>query len=1208
MRRRIASFLFAATLLATASSVHAQEDLRFFRRLHADGLHGVAVGQMEEFLTSHPAHADRAEIAWLLGRSHEALGQAAPMLRWLGEFAENLPADPRACEALHDAARAGARAGMLAEAELLADRLLRDYPDCPLHDAAILLAARIKRGRGDAAAALQMLSYLVDRAGEEELLGHALYERAAMKDELEPGSGRADLETLKASLPRHPLAGFAALQLAELDLAEAGENAALAELDWILDHFDEAELAARALELRARLHEEAGRPGEAAADLARLGTRHPERARELDSLPREVALLAEAGEGDESLKRALAYQAQVGETARSFALLGQALEADGESESAAEAWHRAAILDPAGPIGLQALERGFRLALAADDREALAPAAGRWLARLDAADDRARLLLELGDRHARSGRVEAARRSWARVETDAAGTTLMPEALWRLARQAEDDGDWSRSAAQYDRLLEEFGASARGLEARRRRDSLDRYHRVDPEAAVEELLSLLEAERLGMGGPERDFRVGRVLLEELKDFERAADFFRILADERNPGEGRAAALLMEGRSALREAERRELVGDGEGALPWRSRALAKLEAAREGDDAEVLVAAEYELALLQMAEQNSGPDRLPFLDAFLETHGEHPLSAHILYERGEVYRKTRWSDPRAALERAQADYERSVELDPTGDWAHRARLGAGQAALTLEDDARAAAHFEHLVEEASGRHEGAEARFGLGRIEEKRKRFRRALNHYEGYLTTAPTSPLRPRCLIRIGDCHYFLRDWSSAEAAYVRVIAEHAQDALADDARYRLALTAEQKGDLPAARDHLDWLLNSGAARFRREAAWRLGRSAEEAGRTDEALAALRALRDLGWSGAHCAEGGLLLGGLLLERGAGAEARALYDSLLAHVDLGDERPRARAERVHALLLDGDHAAALAEWEALGAEAALPDELGARLLLAFGRERAAAGEKAAALSRFDTCIQRHPDSEAAPWALYESALLAARQQSFDAALAGFDQLVQRYPDSDAARAGAEKAGGIHFSRGEYEEASIRFEWAHERSREPSAALLYNSALALEKRGEPRDALDRVQRLLARHPEDERVPEAMMKVGYHLQALGQYERAVLAYRNAELFQDREGKARLHFWIGDCHQALGDRDAALAAFLKVGYLYGDQAMWGVTATLRAAALYEDSGDLRQARQLYEKVFANQGPDTDFGRSAAEALRRMDAGGAGDEGGDG
>ena len=166
---------------------------------------------------------------------------------------------------------------------------------------------------------------------------------------------------------------------------------------------------------------------------------------------------------------------------------------------------------------------------------------------------------------------------------------------------------------------------------------------------------------------------------------------------------------------------------------------------------------------------------------------------------------------------------------------------------------------------------------------------------------------------------------------------------------------------------------------------------------------------------------------------------------------------------------------------------------------------------------------------------------------------------------------------------------------------PPADLLYFSALALEKIESTDDALRRVQSLLARYPEDERVPDAMMKVGYLLQLMGQFERAILAYRNADIFQDREGKARLHFWIADCQEASGDDESALAEFLKVGYMYGDQGLWGVTATLRAAGLCERGGNLRQARQLYERVLRGQGAESDFGRTAADALARIGTGGA-------
>jgi tetratricopeptide (TPR) repeat protein len=225
--------------------------------------------------------------------------------------------------------------------------------------------------------------------------------------------------------------------------------------------------------------------------------------------------------------------------------------------------------------------------------------------------------------------------------------------------------------------------------------------------------------------------------------------------------------------------------------------------------------------------------------------------------------------------------------------------------------------------------------------------------------------------------------------------------------------------------------------------------------------------------------------------------------------------------------------------------------------------------------------------------------MEARAGEHEAALLRFDSLRERYPDSPACLEGCVIAGDILYRLGRYEEAGRRYEAAMAMHDAPPADLLYHSALALEKNEDPAGALERVQILLARHPEDERVPEAMMKVGHLLQTLGQHDRAILAYRNAEIFQDREGRARLQFWIADCLESAGDPEGALSAFLKVGYLFGDQGLWAVTAMLRAASLCEEAGQLSQARQLYARVIADQGEDSDFARTAREALARLDGG---------
>ena len=1197
LRRVFALVPLLLALGGPAVALDDEEELDFFRKLYADSLYDVAAGQMETFLTRRPEHPQRAELALLLGRSYLALGQGEPALRWFVDFTDSRPEDPRICESLYEAVKFGVGQGLLAQAEPVLDRYLRDYGDCAKRDAAILLSARVKAARGESAVALQLLSFLIDSSGEEELVGRALFERATLKGERDKAAGRSDLETLKATLPRHPLAGFAAGQLAEAAVLEGREEDALAELDWLLRNFAEADLAAPALERKAEILAKAERFEAAAAVLAQRRRSYPGRPDELPLLVREVELLTAAGQGSEAVKRAQEAASRVGETGRAYILLAGAYEADGRMPEAVAAWQKAA--DLGGGDALPALERLFHLLLSGEDAARLAETSNRLLALLTDPKRRADLLLEQGAYHAERGRAALAQRIWESVETEAPGSDRLPEALYRLALLQEERGLWEQAEAFYRRLILEHGASSRGLQARDGLEALELYYRRDEGAAVESLLALLDEERRAGAVRGRELKIGRLIRDDLKDFPRAADYFRELAAEQSAKEQRALALLEGGRAEKRESERLRHSDRKDEAGPWSKRAAASLEACVAIAAEPLLAEAEFELAGLRLLDLPKGPERLALLDALLAKRGKEKGAALFYYQRGLVYQEGRWSDPVAARAQALADFERVRELDGRGPWALKASLGAAQLAFDAEDYERASRHFQAIVDAAPTLHEGGEARLGLGQVAEKRQRFREALGHFELYLEMAPTSPRRPRCLIHIGDAHYFLGEWDLARDAYRRVAEEHADSPLVDDAVYRWALTEEKAGDEAAERERLRWLLASGGERFRREAAWRLAKQAEEVGDEEVAIGALRTLVSLGAGGAHAVEGALLLGRLLLDREEGEAALANYDALLANASLDDARPEAEAGGIRALLLVGRVADAQARWATLSAGTPLPDSDHAELLLAFGRAKIA-NDPGAAAGFLADCVARFPGSVAAPWALYELGLIDARGRDFDSAILRFDGIGERFPDHPAALRAAIRSAGILYNQGRFAEASARYESAMAMGEAPPPDLLYNSSLALEKIERYDEALRRVQSLLARYPEDEHVPDAMMKVGYLLQLMGQFERAILAYKNADIFQDREGKARLHFWIADCAEAGGDSESALAEFLKVGYMFGDQGLWGVTATLRAAGLCERGGNLRQARQLYERVLRGQGADSDFGRAASEALARIGAGG--------
>ncbi len=1203
----------AALLLASLPCVAGSEteDLLFFRRLVASGLAEPAVAQMETWLAAQPGHPERAEVAHLLGETSLALGRPAGALAGFGLFAELAPSDPRAAPGLLAAAAAGSRAGLFAESEPLSRRLLLDYPDFAARGEALLLGARLAAGRGETTLALALLDQLLAGGETGDLVGRALFERAQLRSAADPAAAHADLSALRRRQPEHPLAAFAALTLAEQALAAGDEAGALAELAWVLANFEEDELVGRALALRATLHEQAGRPAAAAADLAARRRRLPALPAEF---PREIGLLLAAGQNAEALALAHLEQSMVGPTPATVLRLAEAAAAAGDEAGALEALSRAAAADPAGALGLGARERRFDLlagragADPAAATAALEAAARDLLARLGDPAARARLLVAQGDAAARWGQGEAARRAWEQAALEPAAGEPAAEALARLARAAERAGDGLRALALYNRLLAEQGASALAAEAARRRELLARYYPADREAALARLLAAMrEQERAADAGEAAEraqaLRVGQLLLEDFKDYPTAVEHFGRLAVQAAAGEGRAQALLAVGRAARCEAERLALAGGPQGAAPtaWRARARSELEACLAEAAPGPAAAARGELALLALGELPADADRLPALDALLAASPPGPDLAPYYYERAEL-RRTRPGAGADQLALGLADAERALALASAAagsPWAARAQLCAGRLALAMGDSAAAAGRFAALLAAGPGGAEAGEAHFELGRLEAGARHPQRALEHFEAFFREAPASPRRALGRLWQGDCQFRLGAWAAAAACYRQLLAglPGEEGALADAARYRLALCAEREGDGDAAAAWLAQVLAGGDARLQREAAWRLGSAAAAAGRAEAAIELLGRLRG---PGARAVEGGLLRGRLLLAGRQGEAASAHYAALLAEVDLGAARASAEAASIQALLLAGRRQAAATAWAALAARPGLEPADAAAVLLAFGRERLAAGEDAAAERHFAQCLQEHPDTPAAVEARGERALLAVRRGDVAAAEDDLTLLAACCPGSAAAARLAEQLAVELAGRGDWAGAAAHFETCLALTPESGPELLHDAAQAFAQTGRGEEALVCVERFLAGWPGDPRAAEARLQRGRLLQELGDAEGAILAYREAELYLlgDAESRARLGFWVGDCLEALGEGEAAIGAFLRVGTRFPAQGLWGLTALLRAAALHEAAGALAEARQLYMQVRAAAQAPTEIAESAEAGLARLDA----------
>ncbi|MBM4268118.1 MAG: hypothetical protein FJ144_16145 [Deltaproteobacteria bacterium] len=367
------------------------------------------------------------------------------------------------------------------------------------------------------------------------------------------------------------------------------------------------------------------------------------------------------------------------------------------------------------------------------------------------------------------------------------------------------------------------------------------------------------------------------------------------------------------------------------------------------------------------------------------------------------------------------------------------------------------------------------------------------------------------------GDAHRAMRDGRSADARRGFEASVDQVPELADHALYHAARPARSAGDRDAARGHLARLLNE-----HRDSVW-VGVAATERGEIEledgtpalalgsfdlalghweaiglerakhgkaralEAQGRLGAAYALAWelsgSGAPIAPEAAVLRERLEDRGAAA--------------LGMTPRELVARRAEALLRDGQAEAALAALEAgPRAEAKASgdaDLLRARILVAAGRRdearevygRAASSSDAAvsgtalyerareawnrdlddaAAVDFTTLLERHPEHEKAPEALYALGRITEKRGDLGGAARRYENLVLRHPSARPSEEAAWRAGFVRYLAGDRRDAAAT--WQKLAGRDDA---LYWHGRALTSAGDPEAGQAILEQLGARSP-------------------------------------------------------------------------------------------------------------------------------------------
>lgn len=1199
----------------------AEREWRFIQKLEDDGMEDLALRQREAFADAYPDDPRAAQALFEAAEGRAELGQTVAAQALYEKLLERFPEAPSAPRAARARAELLLDAGAFAEAADAFRSILSAYPASDEAEAARLGLAEALMAQEKNDEARGLLGSLVAGRASDDTGARALFDLALL--DLRAGADSLAMrrfESIHVRYPDRPIGAFGLLRAAQVR-EQREEPAAARELyERVLATFREPVLRARAhlglaalLETsdpkRAAQHYRAvAEEGGSAADvesallgLARSALAAGDEKATIEATEAFAERFPESTRGDEAqLLRARALLAS-GREVEGEALLDR-LATGASPEVAYEALRALAQRRSTGgaiDVALRFWERAQRTA--PDDlRRAQAL---RARARLEREQGRPTLAADLA--------LEAAA---------VAGVDSLRASALEFALQASlEGGDRERAAQIAEEIQQDLPLTPSAARARVLLLGLQRHAEGDAHAAA---LALAELAGQPFADPvQRALEIGRVLRDRLGDPAAALEFFERGRREAATPEQRSLAELEAARAEQLAALDAGLGGDASAAEAALRRARERLTeaAARSAAPAQAqtarlrLVALELGVAARPSAPWLFDPLRMPLLGAVGALEHFDPASPLLQTTRERLRRAL--EGELSAEDRAWAQW-RAIEIATDAVAERRARAEAawregrqtpygralrhllGQLLLLEGRPADAARHLAEILQADPDGSLAPAARYALAEAQRALKRWAQAGQLYADFAAAYPGTQKGQRAFLLAGDCAFFAGRADEAVQRYRALLTRYPGSAYEDDALYRLGTALERAGRLEAAREPLLRLTERAqSSDYLGRALSRLAGIEEKAGRDSAAVAVLARLVEVDPDRAGEEGAFRRLARLETERQRAEEALRWLDR-----EAATREPDAEVLelRVRALVALGrlDEAAGALERLSLGFPEATGELSRARLELADAwLER---GDVEAAAAAYATVAGESAAADDRAHALYGQGLVSIRQGKMAEAEAAFEACLRAAPKSRWAGEALFKLGQIHTRAGDHARAQKDFaRLSGEHPGHPRAVdALRAEARAWRQLGRYDEAIARYHRILEQYPEIEGGEEILDDIAYCHHENGDYEMAIAIYRRVLPLLDEEAQAYAQFWIADSLAQLGRHEEAATEFLRIPYLYPESGQLPVTAQLKAGEAYEKLGRLDAAAQIYRRVIAAHGASSQWGAEATRRLQRVES----------
>ncbi|HTZ10938.1 MAG TPA: tetratricopeptide repeat protein [Candidatus Margulisiibacteriota bacterium] len=234
------------------------------------------------------------------------------------------------------------------------------------------------------------------------------------------------------------------------------------------------------------------------------------------------------------------------------------------------------------------------------------------------------------------------------------------------------------------------------------------------------------------------------------------------------------------------------------------------------------------------------------------------------------------------------------------------------------------------------------------------------------------------------------------------------------------------------------------------------------------------------------------------------------------------------------------------------------------------------GNEKEAMARFKTLRSKYPDSVLTAEVMWWLGSYYYRHNDLSLAKRYFYSLTQDFPKSNLVVDAYYALGSISEDEEKHEEAIANFKKVIELGK---FDLKGQAAIALAdiytKQGNLELVESTYKNILQEHPGltylvYPKIAELYLKKDNYSEALNYYRKSL------EIVPSRD-MAAIQFKIAEILESLNNPDQAIEEYLKIGYLYPDNAKLTVKSLLRIAEIYEGRENFKEAVGIYRKVIS-------------------------------